>query len=213
MGKFPLQSSLTPSAGKARDPNFSSQTSSFGKHLIYNIPRRSTASGQAAMANGIQTVRIEHDVPERIATWLFQTLAFAAAIIFGTWTILGWQEARVANQQSSQANLQSSQANLLALAAFCSQQSSDDASVAKSPGASLRKQQLASLNLVHCGLAPGKCQSHADSDFDDSRHWLTDADTNWRNPATERSSGPRRNRCRSKCRSHRGHRYRCDHCR
>jgi len=66
------------------------------------------------MNNHIQAVRVEQDMADKVRDWLLQVLAFAAAIVFGTWSILGWQEAK-------QANIQSSQANTLAFAAFCGQ--------------------------------------------------------------------------------------------
>jgi len=62
----------------------------------------------------VQSVRIERDWNERLRDWVLQTLGFAAAVVFGTWTILAYNEAK-------QANAQSLQANSLAFAAYCAQ--------------------------------------------------------------------------------------------
>ena len=61
-----------------------------------------------------QPVRVERDWDERLRDWILQTLGFAAAVVFGTWTILAYNEAK-------QANAQSTQANALAFAAYCAQ--------------------------------------------------------------------------------------------
>lgn len=58
-----------------------------------------------------------HDIRDRI----LQIIGVAAAVAFGTFTILAWQDARQATQQSIQANIQSNQANTFAFAAFCAQ--------------------------------------------------------------------------------------------
>ena len=67
----------------------------------------------------IQPVRIERDKWDLLRDWVLQSLGFTAAIIFGTWTVLAYNEAK-------QANLQSVQANSLAFAAFCAQVSPSD---------------------------------------------------------------------------------------
>jgi len=67
----------------------------------------------------VQPVHIVRDWDERLRDWVLQTLGFAAAVVFGTWTILAYNEAKVANTQSIQANA-------LAFAAYCAQLSPSD---------------------------------------------------------------------------------------
>ena len=73
-------------------------------------------------AERVTVVRVEKDILEVVRDWMLQSIGVAAAIIFGTWTILAWEVAK-------QANLQSVQSNILAFAAVCAQlpsESSDE---------------------------------------------------------------------------------------
>jgi hypothetical protein len=67
------------------------------------------------MANKeITTVRLEANWADIVRDLLLQGVGIAAAIVFGTWTVLAWQEQK-------QSNTQSTQANTFAFAAFCAQ--------------------------------------------------------------------------------------------
>jgi hypothetical protein len=56
----------------------------------------------------------EDSLPSILLTWFIQVMGLAAALIFGTFSILSWIDAQ-------QAKAQANAANIIALAAMCAQ--------------------------------------------------------------------------------------------
>ena len=86
------------------------------------IAMRAQAEKHLSMTDtpSIQLVRIDQTWLEIARDWILQTIAVTAAVLFGAWGILSWQEAR-------QANLQAAQANTVAFAALCAQMGPNNA--------------------------------------------------------------------------------------